>query len=88
MALAGGVLSGSYVARDSGAPGYFCVRSARLVGAADDALLLFCGTARIPCMDDARIVLRFWHRLGALLCVDSTAVEHLTLDAIDTPVGT
>jgi hypothetical protein len=78
MALAGGVFARSYVARDSGAAGYVYASSTRLIGAVDDALFLSCGTARIPGMDDAGIVVRFWHRLGVLLCVDSTAVEHLS----------
>jgi len=88
MVLAGGLFSRSHVARDSGATGYFCASCARLVGAVDDPIFLSRWAAGISCVDDARIVVRFWHRLGALLCIDSTAVEHLTPDAIDTPVVT
>jgi hypothetical protein len=88
MALAGGLFAGPYVAGDSGASGYFYAGGARLVGAVDDTIFLSRWAARIPCMDDAGIVVRIWHRLGALPCVDSTAVEHLTPDAIATPVGT
>jgi hypothetical protein len=77
MAAAGGVFACSYGARDSGASGYFYASSTRLVGAVDDSIFLSRWTARIPCMDDARIVARVCDRLGALPCIDSTAVEHL-----------
>ena len=78
MALAGGLPARAHVPRDSGASGYFYASSARLVGAVDDSIFLSRWAAGISYMDDAGIVVRFWHRLGALLCVDSTAVEHLS----------
>ena len=77
MALAGGVFPRPHVARDSGASGHFCVRRARFVRPIDDSIFLPRGAARIPCVDDARIVVRLCHRLGTLPCIDSTAVGHL-----------
>lgn len=80
MALAGGLLAGPHVARDSGASGYFCARSTRLVRAIDDSVFLSCGAARISRGDDACAVVRLRDRLGALPCVDSTAVECLNAE--------
>ena len=77
MALAGGLLARSHVARDFGASGHFCARRARLVRTVDDSIFLSRGATGIPCVDDARLVVRLCDRLGALPCVDSTAVEHL-----------
>src|SRR5271154_5917738 len=77
MALASGLFARPYVARDSGAPGHFCVCSARVVGAVDDAILLSRWAARLPSLDDARVVVRLCDRLGALPCIDSIAVEWL-----------
>jgi hypothetical protein len=77
MALAGGLFTRSHVARNSGAFGHFCVLGARFVGAIDDSIFLFRGAPRIPCMDDARVIVRFCNRLGSLLRIDSTAVDPL-----------
>src|SRR5580704_9322586 len=77
MALASGLFARSHVARDSGAPGHFCVCSTRVVGAVDDAILLSRWAARLPSLDDARVVVRLRDRLGALPCIDSIAVEKL-----------
>ena len=77
MALPSGLFARLNVARDSGAPGDFCVCGTRFVGAVDDAILLSRWAARLPSLDDARIVVRFRNRLGALPCTHSTAVEHL-----------
>jgi hypothetical protein len=77
MALAGGLFARSHVARDSGASGHFCASRARLVRTVDDSAFLPRGATRIPCVDDARVVVRLCDRLGALLCTNSTAVEPL-----------
>jgi hypothetical protein len=52
MAMASGLFAGPHVARDSGAPGYFCVCSSRLVRIVDDAILLSGRVSRIPRVDD------------------------------------
>ena len=77
MALAGRLFARSHGARDSGASGHFCARSARFVRAIDDSIFLPRWATRIPCVDDARVVHRLCDRLGALPCIDSTAVEPL-----------
>lgn len=66
MALAGGLPARSHGARDSGASGHFCARNARFVRAIDDPIFLFRWATRIPCVDDARIVVRLCDRLGAV----------------------
>jgi hypothetical protein len=75
MALASGLFARPFVARDSGAPGRFYVRSTHVVGVVDDAPLLSRWAARLPSMDDARVVVRLCDRFGALPCIDSNAVE-------------
>ena len=70
MALAGGLLARSDGARDSGASGHICARGARFVRVIDDSIFLPRWAARIPCVDDARIVVRFCDRLGALPRID------------------
>ena len=80
MALAGGLFARSHGARDSGASGHFCARSARFVRAIDDSIFLPRWATRIPCMDDARVVVKLCDRLGALPCIDSTAVEPLSTE--------
>jgi hypothetical protein len=52
MAVASDLFARSHVARDSGALGHFCVCSTRVVGAADDAILLPRWAARLPSLDD------------------------------------
>ena len=88
MALASGVYAGPYVACDSGAPSYIYASSPRLVRAVDDAILLSRWAARIPRVDDARVVVGLCDCLGALPCIDSTALESLnTGRGIDAPFG-
>src|SRR5271169_3842172 len=77
MALASGLFARPYVARDSGAPGHFCVCSTRVVGAVDDAILLSRWAARLPSLDDTCVVVRLCACLGALPCIDSIAVESI-----------
>jgi len=74
MVLAGGLLARSHGARDSGAPGHFCVCSTRVVGAVDDAILLSRWATRLPSLDDARVVVKLCDRLVAVLRVDQTAL--------------
>ena len=78
MAMAGGLFARSHGARDSGASDYVCARRARLAGTAYDSIFLSRGAARLPRVDDARVVVGFRPCFGALLCIDSTAVEPLT----------
>src|ERR1700722_9085077 len=77
MTLASGLFARPYVARDSGAADHFCFCSIRVVGAVHDAILPSRWAARLPSMDDARVVVMLCDRLGALPCVDSIAVEWL-----------
>ena len=77
MALAGGLFARSLGARDSGASGHFCAWGTGVVGTADDTFFLSSGAARIPCVDDARVVVRLCDRLGAIPCIHSIAVEWL-----------
>jgi len=75
MDLAGGLLAGSHVVRDSGACGQFRSGRARIIRRLDDPILQARWTARIPRVDDARVVARLCDRLGTLSCIDSSAVE-------------
>ena len=77
MALASGVLARSHGAGDFGASGHFCARCARFVRAIDDSIFPPRWATTIPCVDDARVVVRLRDRLGALPCIDSIAVEKL-----------
>jgi hypothetical protein len=77
MDLAGGLLTGPHAARDSRTPGDIRICSTGIVGPVDDGLLLSRGTTRIPRVDDARVVLGFRDRPGALPRLDSIAVETL-----------
>jgi len=75
MQLAGGLLAGSHVARHSGAGSHVRSGRARIVRRLDDPILQARWIARIPGVDDARVVARLCDRLGALSCIDSSAVE-------------
>ena len=77
MAVAGGLLAGAHVARDSGARGDFRAGGARIIRGADDPILPPCWATGISCVDDARVIDRICNRPGALPCIDSSAVEFL-----------
>jgi hypothetical protein len=77
MALAGGLLARSHGARDTGASGHFCILNARFVRAIDDAIFLPRWATTVPCVDDARVVLRLCVRLRALPRIDKNAVRYL-----------
>ncbi len=77
MALAGGLLTSSHAASDYGADSYFRAGGACIIRSADDRIIPPGGAARISCVDDARVVVRFRDRPGALPLADSDAVEYL-----------
>jgi hypothetical protein len=89
MDLAGGLLAGSHVARHSGASSHVRSGRARIIRCLDDPILQARRTARIPGVDHARVVSRFWDRLSTLPCIDPSAVESLSLNtcAANRPLG-
>jgi hypothetical protein len=80
MAMAIGLLAGSAVARGSGAFDQFCVGGACVVGTVDDSILLFRGIARVPGVDDARLVNRICARPRALPRTHSTVIRLWTMN--------
>jgi hypothetical protein len=70
MAVARGLSARSHGSRDSGAPRHFCARSARFARAIGHSIFLPRWATTVPCVDDARVVIRLCDGLGALLRAD------------------